>query len=77
METQIQSNPKVTIPANGRVIVEADQYEDSLTDLDEFDLAKIFTPNINMDLSPTPSPDMVKQIDDLLSKGNTFRSLND
>ena len=77
METQIQSNPKITIPANGRVIVEADQYEDSLTDLDEFDLAKIFTPNINMDLSPTPSPDMVKQIDDLLSKGKTFRSLND
>ena len=39
METQTQSNPKVTIPANGRVIVEADQYEDSLTDLDEFDCA--------------------------------------
>ncbi len=77
METQVQGNPKVVVPANGKVIVSGDEYEDSMIDMDDFDLAKIFTPNINMDLSPTPSPAMVEQIDGLLAKGKTFRSLND
>ncbi len=78
METQTQSNAKVAVPPNGRVIVDGDQqYEDSMIDMDDFDLAKIFTPNINMELSPIPSPAMVEQIDGLLAKGKTFRSLND
>jgi hypothetical protein len=77
METQTQSNAKVTIPANGRVIVDADQYEDSMTDLDDFDLAKIFKPHIDMGLSPVPAPEMVELIDGLLAKGNSFRSMND
>ena len=77
METQVQGNPKVAVPANGKVIVSEDEYEDSMIDMDDFDLAKIFTPNINMDLSPIPSPAMVEQIDGLLAKGKTFRSLND
>lgn len=77
METQIQSNPKIKIPANGRVITDEDEYENSMMELDEFDLAKIFSPSIDMSLSPTASPDMVKQIDALISKGQSFRSLND
>ncbi len=77
METQVQSNAKIAVPPNGKVIVNGDEYEDSMIDMDDFDLAKIFTPNINMDLSPTPSPAMVEQIDGLLAKGKTFRSLND
>lgn len=77
METQIQSNPKIKIPANGRVITDEDEYENSMMELDDFDLAKIFSPSVDMSLSPTASADMVKQIDALLSKGQSFRSLND
>jgi hypothetical protein len=78
MEQQMQNTTaKITVPDKGRVITDEDQYEDSMTELDEFDLAKMFKPNIDMDLSPVAAPDMVKQIDDLLAKGNTFRSLND
>ena len=46
METQVQSNPKITVPPNGKVIVNGDEYEDSMIDMDDFDLAKIFKPNI-------------------------------
>ena len=46
METQVQSNPKITLPPNGKVIVNGDEYEDSMIDMDDFDLAKIFKPNI-------------------------------
>ena len=42
METQTQSKASVNVPKNGRVVTDADQYEDSMTDLDDFDLAKIF-----------------------------------
>lgn len=74
---EIQSKATVTIPKNGRVITDADQYEESMTDLDDFDLAQMFKPDINMDLTPVQAPEMVKLIDDILAKGNTFRSLND
>lgn len=77
METQTHSKASVTVPKNGRVLTDADQYEDSMTDLDDFDLAKLFTPNIDMSKTPVPTPDMVQQIDALLAKGKTFRSLND
>ena len=77
METQAQSKASVTVPKNGRVVTDADQYEDSMTDLDDFDLAQMFKPDINMDLTPVPAPEMVKQIDDLLAKGKTFRAFND
>ena len=77
METQAQGNTKVAIPANGRVITDADQYEDSMTDLDDFDLAKLFKPNIDMGLSPVQAPEMVDLIDGLLAKGNSFRSMNE
>lgn len=77
METQTQSKAKVTVPKNGRVITDADQYEESMTDLDDFDLAKIFTPQVNMDITPVMAPAMVEQIDAMLAKGNSFRSLND
>ena len=48
---EIQSKATVTIPKNGRVITDADQYEESMTDLDDFDLAKLFKPHIDMGLS--------------------------
>jgi hypothetical protein len=73
------SNGKIKMPKNSNVIVNGavEEYEDSFTDLDEFDLAKIFVPQVNMDLSPTPSPEMTEQIDGLISKGKTFRTLNE
>lgn len=77
METQTHSKASVTVPKNGRVVTDADQYEDSMTDLDDFDLAKIFTPQVNMDISPVMAPAMVEQIEALLAKGNSFRTLND
>lgn len=77
METQTQSKASVTVPKNGRVITDADQYEESMTDLDDFDLAKLFKPHIDMGLSPVPAPEMVELIDGLLAKGNSFRSMND
>ena len=77
METQTQSKASVKVPKNGRVITDADQYEDSMTDLDDFDLAKLFKPHIDMGLSPVPAPEMVDLIDGLLAKGNSFRSMND
>lgn len=77
METQTQSKPSVTVPKNGRVVTDADQYEESMTDLDDFDLAKIFTPQIDMEITPIMAPAMVEQIDAVLAKGNSFRTLND
>lgn len=78
METQTQGKATVKVPKNGQVIVDAGQeYEDSMTDLDDFDLAKIFTPQIDMSLTPVMAPAMVEQIDAMLAKGNSFRSLND
>ena len=77
METQTQSKASVTVPKNGRVVTDADQYEDSMTDLDDFDLAKIFTPQVNMEISPVMAPAMVEQIEAFLAKGNSFRTLND
>ncbi len=77
MQIQSQSSAKVTMPKNGRVMVDEDQYEDSMTDLDDFDLAKMFKPDINMDLTPVAAPEMVELINGILAKGNAFRSLND
>jgi len=77
METQTQNKASVTLPKNGRVVTDADQYEESMTDLDDFDLAKIFTPQIDMEIAPVMAPAMLEQIESLLAKGNSFRTLND
>jgi hypothetical protein len=77
METQVQSNPKIAVPPNGKVIVSGDEYEDSMIDMDDFDLAKIFKQNIGMDLSPVAKPEMEEQINKLMAKGNTFRKFNE
>jgi hypothetical protein len=77
METQVQSNPKIVVPPNGKVIVSGDEYEDSMIDMDDFDLAKIFKPNIGMELSPVAKPEMEEQISNLMAKGNTFRKFNE
>ncbi len=65
------------MPKNGRVIVDEDQYEDSMTDLDDFDLAKMFKPDIEMNLTPVAAPEMLEQIDSLIAKGKAFKGLND
>lgn len=77
MQIQSQSSAKVTMPKNGRVMVDEDQYEDSMTDLDDFNLAKMFNPKIGMDLSPVAKPEMEEQISNLMAKGNTFRKFNE
>ncbi|MCX7186569.1 MAG: hypothetical protein NTW57_04865 [Methylophilales bacterium] len=86
METQstVQLKPsgKITIPPNGQVIIDGaqtseDQYDNDQYDMDDFEFAKIFTPQLNMELTPVASAEMSDKIDQLMAKGRTLSSLND